>query len=43
VTAKDVILFIINKLGVNGGVGFAYEYAGDTIERMSMDRAHDRL
>jgi 3-isopropylmalate/(R)-2-methylmalate dehydratase large subunit len=37
VTAKDVILFIINKLGVNGGVGFAYEYAGDTIERMSMD------
>ena len=24
VTAKDVILFIINKLGVNGGVGFAY-------------------
>ena len=37
VTAKDVILFIINRLGVNGGVGFAYEYAGDTIERMSMD------
>ena len=28
---------VINKLGVNGGVGFAYEYAGDTIERMSMD------
>ena len=37
VTAKDVILYIINKLGVNGGVGFAYEYAGDTIARMSMD------
>jgi 3-isopropylmalate/(R)-2-methylmalate dehydratase large subunit len=37
VTAKDVILFIINRLGVNGGVGFAYEYAGDTIARMSMD------
>jgi 3-isopropylmalate dehydratase, large subunit len=37
VTAKDVILYIINKLGVNGGVGFAYEYAGDTITRMTMD------
>jgi len=24
-------------LGVNGGVGYAYEYAGDTIEAMSMD------
>ena len=37
VTAKDIILFIINRLGVNGGVGFAYEYAGDTTLRMSMD------
>jgi 3-isopropylmalate/(R)-2-methylmalate dehydratase large subunit len=37
VYAKDVILEIIRRLGVNGGVGFAYEYAGDTIDRMSMD------
>ncbi|MGH9257076.1 MAG: 3-isopropylmalate dehydratase large subunit [Vicinamibacterales bacterium] len=37
VYAKDVILAIINRLGVGGGVGHAYEYAGDTIERMSMD------
>ena len=37
VFAKDVILEIISRLGVNGGVGFAYEYAGDTIGRMSMD------
>ena len=37
VYAKDVILSIINRLGVGGGVGYAYEYAGDTIERMSMD------
>lgn len=35
--AKDVILEIIRRLGVQGGVGYAYEYAGDTIERMSMD------
>jgi 3-isopropylmalate/(R)-2-methylmalate dehydratase large subunit len=37
VFAKDVILEIIRRLGVNGGVGFAYEYGGDTVERMSMD------
>src|SRR5215470_7892008 len=37
VYAKDVILHIIRTLGVQGGVGYAYEYAGDTIERMSMD------
>jgi 3-isopropylmalate/(R)-2-methylmalate dehydratase large subunit len=37
VYAKDVVLTIIRRLGVSGGNGFAYEYAGDTIERMSMD------
>ena len=37
VYAKDVILAIIRKLGVNGGVGFAYEYAGEAIDRMSME------
>jgi 3-isopropylmalate/(R)-2-methylmalate dehydratase large subunit len=37
VYAKDVILAIINKLGVNGGVGHAYEYAGPVIEAMSME------
>jgi 3-isopropylmalate/(R)-2-methylmalate dehydratase large subunit len=37
VFAKDVILEIIRRLGVNGGVGFAYEYAGDAISGMSMD------
>src|SRR5436190_17713138 len=37
VYAKDIILTIIHRLGVAGGVGYAYEYGGDTIERMSMD------
>jgi 3-isopropylmalate/(R)-2-methylmalate dehydratase large subunit len=37
VFAKDVILEIIRRLGVKGGAGFAYEYAGDTIHSMSMD------
>jgi len=37
VYAKDVILHIIRRLGVKGGVGYAYEYAGEVIERMSME------
>ncbi|MFT5012511.1 MAG: 3-isopropylmalate/(R)-2-methylmalate dehydratase large subunit [Patiriisocius sp.] len=37
VTAKDVTLHIIRTLGVNGGVGFAYEYAGSTISAMTME------
>jgi len=37
VFAKDVILHIIRKLGVQGGVGYAYEYAGDVFDRMSME------
>jgi 3-isopropylmalate/(R)-2-methylmalate dehydratase large subunit len=37
VYAKDVILTIIQRLGVKGGAGFAYEYAGEAIDRMSMD------
>jgi 3-isopropylmalate/(R)-2-methylmalate dehydratase large subunit len=37
VFAKDVILHIIRKLGVKGGVGYAYEYTGDTFAAMSME------
>src|SRR2546427_1102924 len=37
VYAKDVILTIIRTLGVQGGVGYAYEYGGTTLDRMSMD------
>ena len=37
VYAKDVILHIIRKLGVKGGVGYAYEFAGSTFEAMSME------
>lgn len=37
VSAKDVILAIIQRLGVKGGVGYAYEYAGSAIEAMSME------
>jgi len=37
VYAKDVILHIIRTLGVKGGVGYAYEYAGTTFDRMTME------
>jgi 3-isopropylmalate/(R)-2-methylmalate dehydratase large subunit len=37
VYAKDVILHIIQRLGVKGGIGFAYEYAGAVIEAMSLE------
>lgn len=37
VYAKDVILNIIRNLGVKGGVGYAYEFAGETIENMNME------
>ena len=37
VYAKDVILHIIRTLGVKGGIGYAYEYAGDVFDRMSME------
>ncbi len=37
VYAKDVILTIIRRLGVKGGVGYAYEYGGKVIERMSVE------
>jgi 3-isopropylmalate/(R)-2-methylmalate dehydratase large subunit len=37
VYAKDVILHVIRTLGVNGGVGYGYEYGGSTIDAMSME------
>ena len=37
VFAKDVILHIIRQLGTQGGVGYAYEYAGSVFDAMTMD------
>jgi 3-isopropylmalate/(R)-2-methylmalate dehydratase large subunit len=37
VTAKDLILATIGRLGVSGMVGHAVEYAGDTIRGLSME------
>ena len=37
ICTKDVILHIIRKLGVNGGTGFTYEYAGEVFDNFSME------
>jgi 3-isopropylmalate/(R)-2-methylmalate dehydratase large subunit len=37
VTAKDLILGTIGQIGVAGAVGHAVEYAGEVVERLSME------
>lgn len=37
VGAKDIILYIISKISAAGGTGYFIEYAGSTIERLSME------
>ena len=37
VTAKDIVLAIIGKIGTAGGSGNAIEFAGDTVEKLSIE------
>jgi len=37
VTAKDIVLAIIGKLGTAGGTGYAIEFGGDAIRTLSME------
>lgn len=37
VTAKDIILAIIAKIGVGGGTGYVFEYMGEAIRSLSME------
>ncbi len=37
VTAKDIILAIIAKIGVGGGTGYVFEYTGSAIRNLSME------
>ena len=37
VTAKDVVLAVIGKIGTAGGTGYAIEFAGSTIRSLSME------
>src|SRR3954471_16009624 len=37
VTAKDIVLAIIGRIGTAGGTGYAIEFAGSTIRALSME------
>jgi 3-isopropylmalate/(R)-2-methylmalate dehydratase large subunit len=37
VTAKDIILYIIGKIGTAGGTGYAIEFGGTAIQALSME------
>lgn len=37
VTAKDIILAVIAKIGVGGGTGYVFEYMGEAIRNLSME------
>ena len=37
VTAKDIVLAVIGKIGTAGGTGFAIEFAGSAIRALSME------
>ncbi|MGL6011144.1 MAG: aconitase family protein, partial [Shewanella oncorhynchi] len=37
VTAKDIVLAIIGKIGMDGGTGYVVEFCGEAIEALSME------
>lgn len=37
ITAKDIVLAIIGKLGMDGGTGYVVEFCGEAIENLSME------
>ena len=37
VTAKDMILALIAKIGISGGTGYVFEYSGDAVRSLSME------
>ena len=37
ITAKDLILFIIGKIGTDGGTGYSIEFGGSAIRSLSME------
>ncbi len=37
VTAKDIILAIIAKIGIGGGTGYVFEYMGEAIRTLNME------
>ena len=37
VTAKDMVLYLIGRIGINGGVGHAVEYAGEAVASLPIE------
>ncbi len=37
VSAKDIVLYIISKLGIHGGTGYFIEFSGTVIDQLSME------
>jgi len=37
VTAKDIILYIIGKISIGGGIGYAIEFSGNVFKKMSVE------
>ena len=37
VTAKDIILALIAKIGIGGGTGYVFEYTGSAIRALTME------
>ncbi|MFC4003856.1 3-isopropylmalate dehydratase large subunit [Prauserella oleivorans] len=37
VTAKDLVLYMISRIGVHGGAGYAVEFAGEAIHALPME------
>ena len=42
-TAKDIVLAIIGRIGTAGGTGYTIEFGGSTIRSLSMEGPHDCL
>ena len=43
VTAKDLVLAVIGKIGIGGGTGSVIEFGGSAFRALSMEGAHDGL
>ncbi|MGI9346302.1 MAG: 3-isopropylmalate dehydratase large subunit [Gammaproteobacteria bacterium] len=37
VFSKDIILYVIGQIGINGGSGYAIEFTGEAIEKLSIE------
>lgn len=38
VTAKDIILFVLSKIGTKGGTGYCFEYTGNVVRNFDLEK-----